>query len=193
MSGHDTTREGREPMRFAYADPPYPGQARRLYGAHPDFAGEVDHAELIARLVDEFPDGWALSTGSKWLQELLALCPPGVRVLAWVKTMAPPFSVRVQFTWEPVLLFGGRRWRRGDPRTVRDHLICAPFQHGFRGPARREHVTGAKPERFAEWLYACFGAGPDDELVDLFPGSGIVGETWARIQAQPELLAEASA
>lgn len=35
-------------MRFAYADPPYPGKARKYYGAHPDFAGEVDHAALIA-------------------------------------------------------------------------------------------------------------------------------------------------
>ena len=38
------------PMRLAYADPPYPGLSRRYYGDHPDFAGEVDHAELLARL-----------------------------------------------------------------------------------------------------------------------------------------------
>ena len=48
-------------MRFAYADPPYPGQARRHYKHHPDFDGEVDHGALIERLMDEFPDGWALS------------------------------------------------------------------------------------------------------------------------------------
>ena len=26
-------------LRFAFADPPYPGQSRRLYGNHPDYAG----------------------------------------------------------------------------------------------------------------------------------------------------------
>ena len=29
-------------MRFAYADPPYPRQAKRWYGSHPDYAGEVE-------------------------------------------------------------------------------------------------------------------------------------------------------
>jgi hypothetical protein len=43
------------PIRFAYADPPYIGQSKRLYGDHPDYAGEVDHAELIDRLMAEFP------------------------------------------------------------------------------------------------------------------------------------------
>jgi hypothetical protein len=33
------------PLRLAYADPPYPGKAR-LYQDHPDYGGEVDHAEL---------------------------------------------------------------------------------------------------------------------------------------------------
>ena len=62
-------------MRFGYADPPYPGHAR-VYRDHPDYAGEVDHAELISRLITEFPDGWALSTSAQALQDILALCPP---------------------------------------------------------------------------------------------------------------------
>jgi len=47
-------------VRFAYADPPYPGQSKKHYGDHPDYAGEVDHPALIAQLVAEYPDGWAL-------------------------------------------------------------------------------------------------------------------------------------
>lgn len=39
-------------MRFAYADPPYPGQAAKHYRDHPDYAGEVDHAAPIASLGD---------------------------------------------------------------------------------------------------------------------------------------------
>jgi hypothetical protein len=71
-------------VRVAYADPPYPGQSKRHYGNHPDYAGEVDHAELVSRLVTEYPDGWALSTSSTALREVLALCPEGARVAAWV-------------------------------------------------------------------------------------------------------------
>ena len=63
------------PLRLAYADPPYPGLAG-YYRDHPDFAGEVDHTELVERLVAEFPDGWALSTSARALRDVLASCPP---------------------------------------------------------------------------------------------------------------------
>ena len=62
-------------MRFAYADPPYPGQSKRLYGDHPDYAGEVDHTALVDRLVSEYPDGWALSTSVEALRGVLVLLP----------------------------------------------------------------------------------------------------------------------
>jgi hypothetical protein len=55
-------------MRFAYADPPYPGKA----GYYPEGA-EVDHHALTDRLTDEFPDGWALSMSAAALQQVLAL------------------------------------------------------------------------------------------------------------------------
>jgi len=32
---------GDGPIRVAYADPPYPGKARRYYGREPTYAGEV--------------------------------------------------------------------------------------------------------------------------------------------------------
>ena len=32
-------------MRFAYADPPYPGLSARYYRNEPTFAGEVDHGD----------------------------------------------------------------------------------------------------------------------------------------------------
>jgi hypothetical protein len=55
------------PLCLAFTDPPYPGNAR-LYRDHPDYAGEVDHAELVRRPVTY--DGWALSTSAE------ALPPP---------------------------------------------------------------------------------------------------------------------
>ena len=49
-------------MRIGYADPPYPGCAD-LYRDQPDYAGEVDHAALVAQLELEF-DGWVLHTAA---------------------------------------------------------------------------------------------------------------------------------
>ena len=49
-------REGT--VRFAYADPPYIGQAKKHYADDPRCA-EVDHAELVARLVARLRCGWS--------------------------------------------------------------------------------------------------------------------------------------
>ncbi|MBB3158219.1 hypothetical protein FHS07_001915 [Microbacterium proteolyticum] len=98
---------GDDVLRLAYADPPYPGLSRRYYGGHPDFAGEVDHRRLVEQL-DGF-DGWALSTSARALQEVLALCPPGARVAAWVRGERPTRSAGPLNAWEPVIYWGGRR------------------------------------------------------------------------------------
>ena len=74
-------------MLFAYADPPYPGRAY-YYKRESSYAGEVDHKELVDRLVAQYPDGWALSTSSPSLADILPLCPEDVRVMAWVKPFA---------------------------------------------------------------------------------------------------------
>jgi hypothetical protein len=152
-------------MRFAYADPPYPGIAHR----YPE-REEVDHAALIARLVDEYPDGWALSTGTAMLPGVLALCPPGVRIGAWVK----PFSawkpgVRVTYAWEPLLFRGGRR------RTTRYALTRDWVAANM---TRQRGVVGAKPVAFCRWVFTLLGAEPGDTLDDLYPGSGAVGRAW---------------
>lgn len=190
-------------MRFAYADPPYPGKSRKYYGAHRDYAGEVDHQALIEQLEDEFPDGWALSTSAAALQQVLALCPQQqvsrgaagggtreqLRVLAWCKPLAQPgHHPAPLYGWEPVILRGGRRAgaRSGWPR---DWLVCSPDLYGLR-PKPAGHVTGAKPRAFLEWVFRCLGTRCGDELVDLFPGSGAVSTAWEAFEAQPELTAE---
>ena len=48
------------PLRFAYADPPYPGTTRKRYASR-----EVNHRRLLAKLRPF--DGWALSTDSSRL------------------------------------------------------------------------------------------------------------------------------
>ena len=153
-------------MRFAYADPPYPGQARKHYSKHPDYAGEVDHAALIARLVSEYPDGWALSTSSPALQDVLALCPRGVRVGPWVKPFASfKRGVNPAYAWEPVIFMGGRKRERTEP-TVRDWVSC--------NITLKRGLVGAKPYVFCAWLFYLLGVRPQDTLDDLFPGSNAV-------------------
>lgn len=108
MDGH--------PRRLAYADPPYPGLSARYYSEHPDFAGEVDHAELVASLSAEF-DAWALSTSAAALPAVLALCPPGVRVAAWFRGERPHKGAGAPLNaWEPVIYAGQiiRRTSTGD-------------------------------------------------------------------------------
>jgi hypothetical protein len=160
--------DGGDRMRFAYADPPYPGNANK----YPE-KQEVDHKDLIERLCCDFPDGWALSTGSTNLKYVLSLCPDDVRVMVWTKGMVffKP-NVRIAYSWEPVLVRGGRKWREGSRRdlqnwTVRDWICCNnTFGKG---------LPGAKPEAFCYWLFEVLGLEPGDELVDLFPGTGILG------------------
>ena len=164
-------------MRLAYADPPYPGNAE-LYADHPDYAGEVDHAELVAQL--ESFDGWALSTSSKALRSVIALCPEDVRVLVWL-------NHNVGRAWEPVLVSPAR------PIPTRhrplDWIKVEPEAFQWR-PRPAGYVIGRKPREFCRWLFRWLAAVPgEDELADLFPGSGAVTDAWIEWCAQPELVA----
>ena len=167
-------------MRLAYADPPYLGQAKRHYGFHPDYAGEVDHAILIAQL-GAF-DGWALSASMRSLRTLLPMCPEGVLVLGWVKPVAPPMGDKRIYSWEPVIL----KAPRNPADYTRTHLIASPPGFAFR-PMPEGHVIGEKPEAFATWLFEAAGLDPNDEFTDLFPGSGAVGRAWEKWRAQTPL------
>lgn len=165
-------------MRVVYADPPYVGQAKRHYGGHPDYGGEVDHHELIATL-DTY-DCWALSASMRSLPTVLAACPGDVLVLAWVKPISPPMGDRRIYSWEPVVTRGGRR----PDRPTRTHLVASPPQFTFRGTPQG-HVIGEKPAVFCEWLFAALGLRPDDAFTDLFPGSGAVACAWDHWAANP--------
>jgi hypothetical protein len=155
-------------VNFAYADPPYFGQGRKLYG-HPEWDTLAAHKDLIEGL--SFFQGWALSASSVSLPMLLPLCPTGVRVCAWVKTFcAFKPNVGLAYSWEPVIVFGGRRIGRDKP-TVRDWL-GEPI-------TLKKGLTGAKPPRFCRWVFSVLNATEaEDTLFDMFPGTGIVGREW---------------
>jgi len=114
----DSVAPGR-PLRLAYADPPYPGKAR-LYRDHPDYDREVDHAALLARLAAY--DGWALSTSAQALPQVLALCPPGVRIAACHRGAWPTRSRWPLHAWEPVIYRGGRQ--RDTGARSADSIVC---------------------------------------------------------------------
>ena len=167
------------PLRIAYADPPYPGCAH-MYKDHPDYDGEVDHVELIDRLVNEY-DGYCLHTSSVALAEVLsyfARCADVEmpRVMAWVKPFAAfKRNVPVAYAWEPVLVKAARKPVVKTGMTYRDW--CSENITMQRG------LTGAKPEYVCHWLFEVMGCDRDDELVDLYPGTGAVTkawETWSR-------------
>lgn len=55
-------------------------------------------------------------------------------------------------------------------------------------PAR---VIGAKPARFARFVFELLGATAGDQLVDLFPGSGGIGRAW-QLYTSPDVARDAS-
>lgn len=168
----------RSPLRLGYADPPYPGLARRYYADHPDYAGEVDHVELVATLRRDFPDGWALSTSADALPRVINFCLDAgapVSVGAWFRGERPNVSARPLSSWEPVIYCGGRVYESPLQDRRLDALVY-PARPRRSDPHR---VIGAKPAEFCWWVFDLLGALPGDEWIDLFPGSGGIARAWA--------------
>lgn len=159
-------------MRLGYADPPYIGCAH-LYRDHPDYAGEVDHVALVDRLESEFA-GWVLHTSAT--PAAIALLAPlvvktGARWCSWVKGFAAfKRNVSVAYAWEPVLVKPVRK------PVVSGRIVMRDWVR--ESITLRRGLTGAKPEAVARWGFEMLGLEPDDELDDLFPGTGAVSRAW---------------
>lgn len=169
-------------MRFAYADPPYLGQRAR-YG-YPEWNAIERHIALVEELVRAYPDGWALSCSTPSARILWARCPDDTRMGAWVKPFASfKPGVNPAYAWEPVLFRGGRKRDRTQP-TVRDwHSENITLRKG---------LAGAKPPKFGAWVASLLGATAEDEVVDLFPGTGAVARS-IREACAPIILTEGRA
>lgn len=164
-------------LRIGYADPPYPGCAH-LYKDHPDYAGEVDHAALIGRLQREF-DGWVLHTSAAAhaIALLAPLVPEGARWMAWTKPFAAfKRNVSVAYAWEPVIVKPARKPVVSKRLVMRDWVA--------ESITMKRGLTGAKPEAVCHWAFEMVGARPEDELVDLFPGTGAVAQAWRTWQGK---------
>jgi hypothetical protein len=155
-------------VKFAYADPPYLGCGKRYIDVHPDaliWNDPATHRALIDKLVDQYPDGWAMSLSSPSLRTILPMCPDDVRVAAWVKPFAAfKRNVRNAYTWEPVIIRGGRVSSKTGAPVTRDHLA--------ESIQLRAGLTGVKPPRFNRWILDMLGVLRGDEVDDLYPGLG---------------------
>lgn len=157
---------------IGYADPPYVGCAH-LYRDQPDYAGEVDHADLIDRLESEF-DGWVLHA-SATAKSMAFLAPlvakTDARWMSWVKGFAAfKRNVPVAYAWEPVIIKAARKPVVSKRLVMRDWI-----QESI---TLRRGLTGAKPEAVCHWAFEMLGARPEDVMHDLFPGTGAVTEAW---------------
>jgi hypothetical protein len=169
-------------MRIAYADPPYPGQSLKHYGDHPDYAGEVDHAALFRKMAEY--DGWLLHTSSTALPDVLRIADrvglSGFRIMAWVKPFAAfKRNVSVAYAWEPVLVKACRK------PAVSHRLVMRDWVN--EGITMQKGLAGAKPETVCRWAFEVLGLEPDDELVDLFPGTGAVTAAWEKWRNQLQM------
>jgi hypothetical protein len=174
-------------MRVAYADPPYLGTsafgAVHHYGEHhaeaADWNDPETHRRLVGQLSSDF-DAWALSLHSPSLRIILPMCPENVRVGAWVKPFAffKP-GVNPSYAWEPVIFRGGRKRGKGSG-LLRDWVSANVMGHHARSKVTVDGkpFSGAKPPEFCWWVFGFLGMEPEDELHDLFPGSGAVGHAW---------------
>ena len=150
-----------EPKKFCYADPPYYGNGKSKYG-FPEWDTKERHIELVKQLTREYPEGWALSCNPADLVWLLPFCPEGARVCVWAKTFHQIWKTTVQYAWEPVLLFGGRKEGNRKPM-VRDWMACAR--------ANRKGLKGAKPLQFNVWILQLLNYKKGDVFVDMYAGT----------------------
>lgn len=164
-------------MKFAYADPPYLGWASKYSGMHSEaliWNDPQSHIDLINKLCDEYPDGWAVSLSVPSLSVYLPACPSDIRIAAWTKTFHQiRVNVPIQYAWEPVIWRGGRKDTPVKPM-IRD------WHSGM--TAMKKNFYGAKPLDFNMWILDLFQYKIGDELIDLFPGSGSMAEAIAQYE-----------
>lgn len=167
-------------MKIAYADPPYLGMGKKMYGKLHEEAAIWDdpqsHISLMQKLEKEY-DAWAFSMTSTSLSILSPHVPEGSRFACWVK----PFAAwrpnhRVQYTWEPIVFKTERSKGGKEIPSVRDHISC--------NIAMKKGLQGAKPDAFNDYILELLGWQPGDTVDDLFPGTGGLAEAIKRKEGQ---------
>lgn len=102
---------------------------------------------------------------------MFPLIPPTARICAWVKPFAAfKRNVSVAYAWEPVIIKAARKPIVTGEVVMRDWIA--------ESITLRKGLAGAKPPKVCMWAFNLVGAEPGDELHDLYPGTGIVLDTW---------------
>lgn len=175
-------------MKFAIADPPYLGSAYRWYGLngrakghglgradqHPEaelWDKPEKHIELANKLLNEF-DGFAIALTSHSLSTYLSVIKTerenGIRVMSWIKPASLPSGSRITQSYEPVIVkIPKDRKGRNSGKQMVDYLIKAAPRKGF---------AGSKPKEWTIWVMQAMGVRQEDEVIDLFNGSGAVAK-----------------
>jgi hypothetical protein len=172
--------------KFAIADPPYYGRAVRWYGEggcgagygknqadnHPEahiWDKPEAHLQMLKNLRTNY-DGFAIATSvmglNVYLQEIDLSQGSGYRLAIWHKPLSSPSGSRIRNVYEPVIIYIPQD-RRGYANHERlDDLRTINIE--------RNGFVGAKPQGWVEWVLDLMGATRDDEVDDLFHGSGAV-------------------
>jgi hypothetical protein len=159
-----------EPMKLAYADPPYIGYSK-YYKGDP-LCNEVDHNSLMQMMCDKY-DSWALSLYTNSLPVILKMpsCPTNnIRIGVWIKPWSAWHkNINPTYQWEPVIFYNIRN-RSLEEVAVKDWISA--------NATTMTGLIGAKPLKFCFWLFDMLGAKQDDLFTDLYPGTGIVSRAW---------------
>lgn len=175
-------------MKIAIADPPYLGRAVRWYGEggcgdgygknqadnHPEahiWDNPETHKQLVRDLQANY-DAWAIAMSVHSLSTYLDVVDTdsrnGIRVGVWQKTNPPPSGSRILNAWEPVLFYiPAERRGYGTGVTLNDVLTA---------PRPSRNFVGSKPAAWTEWVLDILGWQIEDEVTDIFTGSGAVSE-----------------
>lgn len=77
----------------------------------------------------------------------------------------------------------------GKQTTPKDFVIVETDGPALPQPITlKKGLTGAKPEKFCDWVLDLLNAQVGDEIVDLFPGTGVMGTVALRRMVFPMLL-----
>jgi hypothetical protein len=116
----------------------------------------------------------------------------GCRLMSWRKPFAAfKRNVPVAYAWEPVIVKAGRKPVVTGREVMRDWLVvrtedCSreELDDIAESITLQRGLSGAKPERLCHWLFEVMGMNPDDDLDDLFLGSGAVSRAWDSWQTE---------
>ena len=77
-------------------------------------------------------------------------------------------------------------------KAMGEHAAGRPAWIDVKCDEKGRGMIGAKPDALAFWIFAALGARPDDDLDDLYPGSGAVSRAWEQWRRQMPLSLGAS-